>query len=162
MATSAMQGILLLPPNTGKLTAIKVQELLETYGEDLPLCSSFSQEVHRWTLYWNGKEKAGEEVPQNLADTLKVCNKARFANIHRILFILLVIPVTTATVERGNSALDFIKTALRSTMGQERLNALAMLYVHRDIQLDYKLVIDKFASRYPRRMLLVDPVSAED
>ena len=47
-------------------------------------------------------------------------------------------------------------------MGQERLNALTMLCVHKDIQRDYKLVIDKFASRYPRRMLLVDPVSAED
>ena len=43
-------------------------------------------------------------------------------------------------------------------MGQDRLNALLLLYVHKDIVLDYEAVIDLYASRYPRRMVLVNPL----
>ena len=42
-------------------------------------------------------------------------------------------------------------------MGEEPLNALSL--VHRDIFLDYDKIIDIYASKYPRRMLLVNPLS---
>ena len=41
----------------------------------------------------------------------------------------------SGTVERGNSALKYVKTSLRNIMGQERLNALMLLYIHKDIAL---------------------------
>ena len=72
-----------------------------------------------------------------------------------ILLNLSITPVTVASTERANSALKFIKSD-RSTMGQDRLNALLLLYVHKDIVLDYEAVIDLYASRYPRRMVLVN------
>ena len=43
-------------------------------------------------------------------------------------------------------------------MGQERLNYLLMLYVHKDIVLDSDMMIDLYASRYPRRMKLLNPL----
>lgn len=43
-------------------------------------------------------------------------------------------------------------------MGQDRLNALLLLYVNKDIVLDYEAVIDLYASRYPQRMVLVNPL----
>ena len=51
-----------------------------------------------------------------------------------------------------------IKTALRSTMGNERLTSLALLHLHRDIEINIPQVIDEFArlSLYPRRMELHD------
>ena len=58
-----------------------------------------------------------------------------------------------ATVKRGNSALKYVKTELRSTMGQNRLNALIVLYVHKDIGLDFDAILNAFASKRPRRML---------
>jgi len=39
----------------------------------------------------------------------------------------------------------YIKNYLRSTMSDSRLNGLALLYVHRDIPLNYDSVIDDFA-----------------
>ena len=75
-----------------------------------------------------------------------------------ILHILSITPVTVSSTERANSALKFIKSDRRSTMGQDRLNALLLLYVHKDIVLDYEAVIDLYASRYPRRMVLVNPL----
>ena len=41
-------------------------------------------------------------------------------------------------------------------MGEGRLNALSLVYIHRDIFLDYDKIIDIFASRYPRRMPLIN------
>ena len=50
---------------------------------------------------------------------------------------------------------------MHSTMTDERLNGLAMLYVHRDIECDPSKVVDEFARRNPRRMGLTYPI-AED
>ena len=82
-----------------------------------------------------------------------------FPNIYVVLSIACIIPVTTATVERSNSALKYVKTALRSTMGQERLNSLLLLFIHKNISLDYEAIINSFASKHPRRMLLSNPLA---
>ena len=79
-----------------------------------------------------------------------------------LLHLLLVAPVTSASVERANSSLDFVLTDRRSTMGQDRLNDLILLYAHKDIQLDYEQLVDTFAARLPRRMLLRDPLNHPD
>ena len=39
-------------------------------------------------------------------------------------------------------------------MVQERMNGLAMLHVHSDLQLDNRTIIDRFANYQPRRMKL--------
>ena len=45
-----------------------------------------------------------------------------------------------------------------STMGDGRLNDLNMLYINKDTPLDYTAVIDRYAAKQPRRMLLVNPL----
>jgi hypothetical protein len=47
---------------------------------------------------------------------------------------------------------------MRSTMGEDWLNALLLLYVHRDIKFDYDKIIDDYARRNPRKMVLMNPV----
>ena len=42
-------------------------------------------------------------------------------------------PASNATSERSFSALRRVKTYLRSTMGQQRLNNLMVLHVHKDM-----------------------------
>ena len=44
-------------------------------------------------------------------------------------------------------------------MGEERLNALSLACIHWDIFLDFDKIIDIYASIYPRRMLLINPLS---
>ena len=46
--------------------------------------------------------------------------------------LLLVMPATNAISERSFSAMRRIKTYLRSTMSQERLNATMVLHVHKE------------------------------
>ena len=43
--------------------------------------------------------------------------------------------------------------------GYERVNALLLVCIHRAIFLDYDKAIHIYASKYPRRMLLINPLS---
>ena len=68
---------------------------------------------------------------------------------------------TTKRKQPASSALKYVKTELKSTMGQNRLNSLILLYVHKDIALDYEAIISAFASKRPRRMLLQNPLTTD-
>ena len=85
--------------------------------------------------------------------------KEIFPNITQVLSILLTTAATSASVERAYSALRHVKTDFRSVMGEEHLNGLLLVCIHRDIFLDYDKIIDVYASRYPRMMLLINPLS---
>ena len=43
-------------------------------------------------------------------------------------------------------------------MGQDRLNALLLLFIHKDVAIDYEAVADAFARKKPRRMLFTNPL----
>ena len=92
-----------------------------------------------WKLLWSS---LSTKIPSTLKDTLTSDHYS---------------PKSYRSTERANSALKFIKSD-RSTMGQDRLNALLLLYVHKDIVVDYEAVIDLYASRHLRRMVLVNPL----
>ena len=83
----------------------------------------------------------------NLQDT--------FSETVALLKILITTPMTTAESERCFSTLKRIKTFLRNTMSQDRLNALAMLSVEKKLVKtipDFnQRVIEKFASLKDRR-----------
>ena len=55
-----------------------------------------------------------------------------YSNVWILLKLLLVKPATNATSERSFSALRRIKTYLRTTMTQVRLNSLMVLHIHSD------------------------------
>ena len=76
-----------------------------------------------------------------------------FPNVLVAYRIYLTIPVTVAFAERSFSKLKLLKTYLRSTMTQERLNGLAILSIESEFlkNLDYRKIIEDFASRNARR-----------
>src|SRR3954465_6462515 len=79
--------------------------------------------------------------------------KINFPNAWIAYRVLLTIPVTVASAERSFSKLKLIKSYLRSTMSQERLNGLALLSIEREMvgRLDNESIIDDFASQKARR-----------
>ena len=60
--------------------------------------------------------------------------------------LLLVLPSTNATSERSFSALRRIKSYLRSTMTQARLNHLMILHYHQEMtdELDLKYIANEY------------------
>ena len=71
--------------------------------------------------------------------------------LHRVM---LTIPVTVASAERSFSKLKLLKSYLRSTMTQERLNDLSMIALEGDLleKIDYERIIEEFISKNTQRM----------
>ena len=74
----------------------------------------------------------------------------------KVVSILAVIPATSCSAERSFSGLRRLKTYLRSTMGQSRLNSLAIIsieraYGNRVIVDSIDKIIDTFGQRHGRR-----------
>jgi hypothetical protein len=79
-----------------------------------------------------------------------------FPNANIAYRILLTIPVTIASAKRSFSKLKLLKSYLRSTMTQERLNDLVMIALESDIllKINYESIIENFISRNTQRMML--------
>ena len=69
--------------------------------------------------------------------------------------LFATIPVTKYASERSFSSLKRIKTYLRSTMGENRLNGLALLNIHPEIIIKPEEVVDTYANKHPRRLQLL-------
>ena len=55
-----------------------------------------------------------------------------FGEVYHLALLILIMPATYAISERSFSAMRQLKTYLRSSMGQKRLNHLMVLHLTRD------------------------------
>ncbi|KAL4090479.1 hypothetical protein QTP88_025306 [Uroleucon formosanum] len=85
--------------------------------------------------------------------------KAGFPTLTRLIQLFITVPTNSASCERSFSCLRRLKTYLRTTMGQSRLNSLGILQIERERSslIDKDEVIDKFSAAAEcrgRRLLL--------
>ncbi|KAF0690597.1 52 kDa repressor of the inhibitor of the protein kinase-like, partial [Aphis craccivora] len=73
---------------------------------------------------WQSKLNLTNQHPTIAIDALKLCNSSIFPNVYQLLKILCTLPVSTSTPERTFSCLKRLKTYLRNTMAETRLNGL--------------------------------------
>jgi len=59
--------------------------------------------------------------------------RGEYTEVEKVVRLLLVSPASSAEAERSFSALRRLKTWLRSTMNQRRLNAVAVCHVHQEV-----------------------------
>ena len=125
------------------------------YKDDLPSLDSVPGEIHSWKIKrQQHMETHGKaSLPACPASALQHSSRM-FVNIHSLLRILCTLPVTSCSLKRPHSSLKLIKTLMRSTMGTERLSGLALLHIHRDIQIDISNIIEEFSRRHPRKLRL--------
>ena len=159
-ALDMAKGMYLIPSNLSELHEHQ-HIILNYFVDDLPNSSAFSQEIRLWISFWSKRANVLTTITETLQSILKDHEQAVFPNILRILNLLLTTSVTSASVERANSALAFVKNDYRSTMTQDRFNAWVLLFVHRDITIDYEKVINIFSSKYPRRMLRLNALGEQ-
>ena len=88
--------------------------------------------------------------------SLSPAQRTCMSEIFTLLKILMVIPATNAVSERSASAVRRIKTYLRSTMTQLRLNNLLVLHIHKEMtdNLDLTACLNDFVSGSEHRLYL--------
>ena len=100
-----------------------------------------------------------EEIPKSPIDLLKFVisyGEDVFPNLRISLQILLTIGVSVSTCERSFSKLKLILSYLRASMGEARLNDLALLSIEKTTveKINFDDVIDKFAAVKARKICL--------
>lgn len=142
--------VCLFPSKMSTLDEEACKHLFEKYAtvlrDDSP--AVWINEVKLW------RRCISDKSINNSLEALDVCNANAFPNVHKILLVMAVLPVTTSSNERSFSTLRRLKNYMRSTMSENRLNGLASLNIHRDIEVDVNLVLDDFFN-VPRRVSLL-------
>ena len=101
----------------------------------------------------NGKKIKGiVKFLQSLSDTERLL----YSMVVQLVKLILVMPTTNAISERSFSALLLMKTWLRSTMQQSRLNWCMILHIHKELTdaLDLNKVANELASRNSSRQTM--------
>ena len=86
--------------------------------------------------------------------SLEHSQRILLSEVVKIAKLLLVMPATNAISERSFSALKRVKTYLRSTTTDSRLNNLLVLHTHKDTadKLDLKIIGNQFIDKYQTRI----------
>ena len=114
----------------------------------------------QYALFMEARRDCLEQC-KSISDVLKIM---RVTGLHRVygelyeLYrIFVTLPVTTASCERSFSKLAIVKNKLRSTMSQDRLQSLLILFVENDLtnQIEFEPVIETFAQMKSRCMNLI-------
>ncbi|KAJ8878836.1 hypothetical protein PR048_019425 [Dryococelus australis] len=95
------------------------------YKDDLTWFSVLKGELQVRKQTW--KSDPSQNFPKSPAEDYK--QASAIPNVRVLSQLLCVLPVTTNTVERSFSTLGHLKTYLRSTMTEDRLNGLALLHI---------------------------------
>ena len=127
---------LLLKAACGKDFVSKLEFITTFYGEDIN-SSVLQVQLELFNTYLNSKEfnNDGSFTILQIRDCfckLSPAARASMSESATILKLLMVMPATNAVSERNASALRRIKTYLRSTCSQKRLNHLMTLHIHKD------------------------------
>ena len=152
----------------GYRTYLCLQELMlkavkkEEFSNELTtVCHLYGSDLHAANLKMQ-LEMLSDHISGNNIDIFDVKKylqelapavKAVFSEVVLLMKLILILPATNATSERSFSAMRRVKSHLRSTMGQERLNNLMVLHVHKEYTDNIVLidVANEFISKCPRR-----------
>jgi hypothetical protein len=152
---SLMKGIQALTPRNSKkfLNEPDVMEFAKIYSLNQ---DDLVHEIHQLRRLIERKQPERGEM-KGLMDVyiFLAPYKDAFSEMYNLYKIAAVLPVSSAACERSFSAMRCIKTYLRSTMANQRLSNLAVLYIEssRAKALNLDTVVDIFATKSRRIQL---------
>ncbi len=103
------------------------------------------------------QQKSKDVTLQSIISHLKGMSageRALLQEVVTLIKLILVMPATNATSERSFSALRRVKTYLRATMTQQRLNHLMLMHVHKERldAIDLKIIANEFCATREYRL----------
>jgi hypothetical protein len=143
------------------ITSVEVREkaklLQKIYPEDLEI--SFPNECIHFRAHLKSLQKENKIVPKSVQCMLVFIKQNSLVEIYPYIDIalrmLLCTPSSNCSTERSFSTLKQVKTYLRSSMGENRLNSLALLNIEADLTktINFNDIIESFASQKSRKKL---------
>jgi hypothetical protein len=135
-------------------------QLTKFYVKDLNQISGTSvghtAELELWYEQFNKNNTTNTKIlPKNTIEALNLCNEDIYPITFTLLKIFATLPVSTSTAERSFSTLRRIKTYLKNTMDENKLNGLANLNIHREIPVQYSEVLSILKEKGHRRLNFV-------
>lgn len=132
---------------------LNVEEIVEFYKDDFDKNSLVADR----DMFLDVTIKKNVKV-QNLKDVVNFLRehewcKGLVPEYVRFVKLLLTIPASSCTNERSFSTLKRLKNYLRSTMGQKRVNYIAILHIYHDVadKIDDERLIDEFIQKNAKR-----------
>ncbi len=135
----------IIPATLGSFDDLR--EALALYESEVSSVETLKQQFELWKLRF----QKTTQRPSTAIDALTE-NFTFLADIKVLLQIFATIPVSTATPERLNSTLKCLKSYLRSTLTQERMNALALMYVYHNSNISAEAVVQHWYQKKNRRL----------
>ena len=135
---------------------VSLNGVVDFYSRDLEGLGQIENEWFQWRSLLKNLKVTSCSPPEMLKLMLQNDFSTAFQNTYILLRHYLTLPVTNCAGERSFSHLKRIKSALRSTQTQERLNNLYLLNIESDVlqELDFSAVIDTFSSAKCRKRSL--------
>ncbi|KAK3212857.1 hypothetical protein Dsin_017563 [Dipteronia sinensis] len=101
--------------------------------------------------YMEGTRRSCQQK-NNITVLVESRRSGHFFLIDRLIRLVLTLPVSTATTERAFSAMNLLKTPLRSKMENDFLANCLVVYIEREFadSIDMDSIIDEFDEK-PRR-----------
>lgn len=137
------------------------EEAFESLKHNYSDYFEFSALRSELSVIYNTSEGLNKNSASELWKSLKVCGLYQaFPEVLKLCELVVTIPATSASTERSFSALKRIKNFIRNSTGQERLSALGLISIEKELVQKYARetnfydeVIDVFATK-SRRMVL--------
>ena len=82
-----------------------------------------------------------------IGDAIAHAQTRMYPNLAKLLKILITLQVSNAEAERSFSVLKRLKTYIRNTIVQKRLNGLALLAVHNETEVEIECYKDVFPKK---------------
>ncbi|XP_074112948.1 zinc finger MYM-type protein 1-like [Cotesia typhae] len=129
-------------------------KLIDKYPDDL------EETLGNECIHLHYQLKDSSANTEDVRSAQNICNVLHsrslrdvYPNVNIALRIFLRIPVTNCSGERSFSTLKRVKTYLRASMDQDRLNALALLSIEAQLvqEIEYDDIIDIFARTKARK-----------
>ena len=129
---------------------IQDSSLFQLYLDDVESWTIVKSEIMLWQNKWKQVDLA--DLPKTALDALNYASVESYPNISILLQISSTLPVTTSSSERSFSQLRGLKTYLRNSTAETRLNGLALLLMHREVEVPTQKVIQEFMRKKARRL----------
>ena len=128
---------------------------LQFWQQDLPTVMNIHRPVFsklkEWQYFWK-QYTPTLQLPGNLIECVKYADEDMYPNIRGLLSIGCTLPVSSAEDECSFSGLRRIKSYFRNRMSDERLSGLALMHLHRDLDIDVDEICTIFVTKHNRGM----------